>query len=76
MHDAQLFRLRQAPARFPCIANDLLNSSLKYFDIQRNLSCAQMLMVLTKDVSDLRLVELNILDKYPGHTSKFRWQAK
>src|SRR5512136_871260 len=57
---------------FSVLLDDLLNSALRHFDIQRNLFCAYLLAVLTKDIADLRLVQFHILD----YVSKLRLEAK
>ena len=58
--------------RFFILLDDLLNSALRHFNVLQDLFCACMLAILTKDKTDLRLVQFHILD----YVSKFRWEAK
>ena len=57
---------------FFILLDDLLNSTLRHFNIPRDLFRACMLAILTKDKMDLRLVQFHILD----YASKLRWEAK
>jgi hypothetical protein len=57
---------------FILLGQTLLNSALRHFDITRNLFCAHLLAISTKDIADLRLIRFHVLD----YASKLRWEAK
>lgn len=42
--------------------DDVLNSALRYFDIQHNLFCAYALAAMAKDAADHCQVQLHILE--------------